>query len=354
VTQTQSSTSGGIDAVVNQFSTAGPLTINAGQLEQQCERAGSLGTLPTNGSLSDCLARPKGGTLPAGWTETQFGPASISKSRTSRQHGGHQFYKVSKGSSPSSQTGTSNASFNVSQTSFQTNDDGLNQTNNVQGDCSTSGANCTVNQTANGTTNSNSGQTVSAGVNCTGNACIAFNGSPGTNAPPATLGPYTMTPFGADAQAVCTPGVPAMTSSVADPVAGTITFDEALNHDKVAGPVGSPPNCWATWSNGYAGDVYDTLLSTNPTQVTITMPAGTNGFYFYAEPNVFNTFTIQATSQDGTTSGPVAVNGNAGAKYFGFYGTGGATISTITVATSDSTGFALGEFGISPAANPIP
>jgi hypothetical protein len=153
-----------------------------------------------------------------------------------------------------------------------------------------------------------------------------------------------MTPFGADPQAVCPPT--ALTTTVADP-AGTVTFDEALNHDRVGG-------CWATWSNGYTGDVYDTAQSTNKTQVTMTLPAGTNAFYFYAEPNVFNTFTIQATAQDGTTSGPIQVQGNSGAKYFGFYGTGGATISSITVATSDTTGFAVGEFGINPAAPPIP
>ena len=59
---------------------------------------------------------------------------------------------------------------------------------------------------------------------------------------------------------------------------------------------------------------------------------------------------VIAAAQDGTTSGPVSVDGNGGAKYFGFYGTGGATISTITVTTPDTLGFAIGEFGISPAA----
>jgi hypothetical protein len=44
------------------------------------------------------------------------------------------------------------------------------------------------------------------------------------------------------------------------------------------------------------------------------------------------------------------VNGNGGARYFGFYGVGGATVSSITVTTNDPLGFAVGEFGIAPAA----
>ena len=47
------------------------------------------------------------------------------------------------------------------------------------------------------------------------------------------------------------------------------------------------------------------------------------------------------------------MDGSGGAKYFGFYGTGGATIDSITVTTSDTLGFAVGEFGIYPAAAPI-
>jgi len=55
---------------------------------------------------------------------------------------------------------------------------------------------------------------------------------------------------------------------------------------------------------------------------------------------------VQATAQNGTTSGQVDVQGDSGAQYFGFYGTGGDTVQSITISTSDSTGFAVGEFGI--------
>lgn len=225
-----------------------------------------------------------------------------------------------------------------------------------EANCESSG-NCTVTETqnTNGTTSTNtsSGSTVDTGFNCTGTTCteepITFDGTPGTAAPPATLGPYTMTQFGPDSQPL---GEGA--TGVNDP-AGTIGFTPALRHDRVGtcdfDP--DPPDtasCWQTWSHGYMGDVYDSLAAEVPTQITITLPAGTKAFYFYAEPNQFAEFSVEATAQDGTTSGPIPVQGNSGAKYFGFYGTGSATLSFITVMTTDTSGFAVGEFGINPAA----
>jgi hypothetical protein len=210
-----------------------------------------------------------------------------------------------------------------------------------EADCMSSG-NCTVTETqnTNGTTSTNtsSGSTVSTGFNCTGTTCteepITFDGSPGTGPPPATLGPYTMTAFGPDGRSDG-----ATVADVPDP-AGTIGFSPSLTHTHVG--VG-----WATWSHGYSGDVY----FTGGTQITITLPAGTKAFYFYAEPNQFAVISVQATAQDGTTSGPIPVQGQAGAQYFGFYGTGSATLASITVTTADPTGFAVGEFGINPAAS---
>jgi hypothetical protein len=74
-------------------------------------------------------------------------------------------------------------------------------------------------------------------------------------------------------------------------------------------------------------------------------PAGTGAFYFYAEPNAFGTFNITATSG----GVPVAqlTEGNSGANYFGFYGTGGDTFSSIIVTFDQGAGGgAVGEFGI--------
>ncbi len=223
-----------------------------------------------------------------------------------------------------------------------------NITAQYEADCVSSG-NCSATQTntTNGTTNTNtvSGGTISTSFGCTGSSCISFDGSPGTNAPPPTLGPYTMTPFGPDPYPV---GTFTFVDGVEDP-AGTIGFTPLMVHDTIG-------NGWATWSHGYTGDVYDTYHYdyADKQHRTISLPPGTKAFYFYAEPQQFALLQIQATAQDGTTSGPIDVQGLAGAQYYGFYATGDSTLSSIDVSTTDPTGFAIGEFGINPAATVIP
>lgn len=184
------------------------------------------------------------------------------------------------------------------------------------------------------------GKAKSLGGACTGpGPDIFFDGSPGTNAPPATLGPYTMQPFPADPTAEGT-----AETQVTGPT-GPITFDSALTHDLVGSD-------WATWSNGYTGDVYedDTALPDGSFEVTVTLPPGTGAFYGYAEPNLFEDFDMSATAQDGTTSGPMTVYGDAGAQYFGFYASCGHTLTSVTFTDSGGdTAMAIGEFGIAPA-----
>jgi hypothetical protein len=171
----------------------------------------------------------------------------------------------------------------------------------------------------------------------TATPAVHFDGSPGTSAPPGTLGPYDMTPAAAD-----TSPIGASVSGVTLPN-GTMAFSPALEHLMVG-------NGWATWSNGYTGDVYADFGTT----VTMTLPVGTGAFYFYAEPNLFGAFTVEAVAQNGTTSGPVSVNGFAGATYFGFYGTGGATIKSIIVTVDAAAeGFAVGEFGAGTVAQQL-
>jgi Ca2+-binding RTX toxin-like protein len=167
-------------------------------------------------------------------------------------------------------------------------------------------------------------------------AAVVFDGSPGTGAPPATLGGYTMTAFPDDTRPEFDP-----VTTVPGPT-GDLVFGAPHNHRDVG-------SSWATWSHGYSGDVYynDGALSSE-----MTLPAGTDAFYLYVEPQQFGTFNIRATAQDGTTSGPVPVEGSSGAQYFGFYGTGGDKIVKIVVDGDDPTGFAVGEFGISAAAPP--
>jgi hypothetical protein len=160
---------------------------------------------------------------------------------------------------------------------------------------------------------------------------IVFEGSPGTAAPPGTLGPYAVTPAAADPRPVGTQ------------VTGTALPDGTMGFAPSAVHLTTPNGGWATWSNNYAGDVYNVPGTT----LKMTLPSGTGAFYFYAEPNTFATFTVQAVAQNGTTSGPVRVNGAGGATYLGFYGTGGAQVHTVTVrAGAAAQGFAVGEFGV--------
>lgn len=164
-------------------------------------------------------------------------------------------------------------------------------------------------------------------------AGINFDGTPGTAAPPATLGPYTMMPFPADPTPELT-----ILSSIPSPLGGSLGFTGDVDHRIVT-------SSWGTWSHGYTGDVYWTQGATS---LTLTMPPDTGAFYFYAEPNPFAVFLITATADDGTTSGPIAVDGSSGAKYYGFYGTSGANIVSIDVTSdpSNPVNFAVGEFGI--------
>lgn len=169
-----------------------------------------------------------------------------------------------------------------------------------------------------------------AAVDC---ESLQFSAGPGTGPPPSTLGGHPMTAFSPDDRPI---------SQLVDAVtdrAGTIGFSPSLSHFGVG-------NGWATWSHGYTGDVYFTG-SGGEKEVEITMPPGTKAFSFYAEPNTFARFTAEAVASDGTSSEAVEIEGRAGAKYFGFHGSAGRTVASITVKASDPGGFAVGEFMIS-------
>src|SRR5260221_14685798 len=72
-------------------------------------------------------------------------------------------------------------------------------------------------------------------------AGITFDASPGTNAPPATPGPYAMSPFRLDARPLYD-----FVTGVAGPT-GNVAFSPELQHVRVS-------DGWNTWSHGYAGD----------------------------------------------------------------------------------------------------
>jgi hypothetical protein len=157
----------------------------------------------------------------------------------------------------------------------------------------------------------------------------------GTSAPDSTLGTYTVTSFGDDTR-------PAYYnySSVTSPLGGNITFGTSLELCEVG-------EKWTTWSHDYKGDVY--WSGEDRYFITLTMPAGTSAFYFYAQPYGSAEHTITASAYDGVsvvTEISQSVSGSSGASYFGFYGTNGSVIASIVVSTKTED-FAIGEFGIS-------
>ncbi len=155
----------------------------------------------------------------------------------------------------------------------------------------------------------------------------------GIGAPPATLGGFAMTPFPDDPR----PNAGSV-SSVPSPLGGSVTFSDSLTHVEISAG-------WLTWSHGYTGDVYHTMSTGTPTSVTMTLPAETIAFYFYAEPNYFGVFNISAVAQNGTLLS-VDVEGDSGANGFGFYSSDEMYLTNITVTTEDESGMAIGEFGI--------
>lgn len=172
-----------------------------------------------------------------------------------------------------------------------------------------------------------------------------FTTGPGTGAPPSTLGPYTMTPFGPDGRALFSD-----VTSVPAPGGGSLGFDRELALAR------ANDGGWSTWSHGYAGDIYWVPAQ----RFVMALPPSTYAFYFYAQSTTANLDgtpreeLIRATAQDGTSSGPVGVVSMGGASYFGFYSTG-APLTSIAVEMVDVVGFAVGEFGIytgSPAEEP--
>ncbi|MFZ1256484.1 MAG: hypothetical protein WAR77_09015, partial [Saprospiraceae bacterium] len=165
------------------------------------------------------------------------------------------------------------------------------------------------------------------------NAGIVFDGGLSTNAPPPVIGGFLMTPFPADTRALFNDEtqVPVPARCVRN-----LEFSEAASHRVIQ-------NGWATWSHGYLGDVYFVTSQT----VTISLPSKTNAFYCYIESNDFAVYTVEAAANDGTTSGPIPVSGNAGATGFAFYTSGNCNLTSITITVgSGSSGFAVGEFGI--------
>lgn len=168
----------------------------------------------------------------------------------------------------------------------------------------------------------------------------------GTAAPPGNLGPYAVGPFDQVVQATIA-DFTIVSVIPGSPIPGGLDASPSLDKRTVG-------SSWMTWSHGYTGAVYFT--GPGGTTVTLTLPPNAGAFYLYAEPVSFGSFNVTATTNDGTTSGPIAVEGNAGANGFGFYTTAaGQFITTVTVdVDAGANGFAVGEFGIAASTGGIP
>ena len=176
-------------------------------------------------------------------------------------------------------------------------------------------------------------------------AAIVFQNL-GSSAPPSSLGGHAMTPFSTSAQASVTENA-SVSAIPGNPFAGQLSISPDVNKYTLQYTWGSDP-----WPGSYVGPIWFTGWSV--TSRTLTLPPGTTAFYFYVQNNSDGNpaDTITVTANSGVTSGPVLVqtgfwNPNVGANGFAFYSTAGETITSITVSTDNSTGFALGIFGIS-------
>src|SRR5215472_1830536 len=140
----------------------------------------------------------------------------------------------------------------------------------------------------------------------------------GTANPPATLGIYNMTPI--------------------EP--GPLNGENGYAHETNGNDDGGGTTSWATWGQNYTGFVH-VFLTDQSISFTLT---GVHAIYFYEEPNQFADFTMTATMAGNTIQ--TIVNGFHGSSGIGFYATAGEFLTSVTITCSDTTGFAIGEFGI--------
>ena len=179
------------------------------------------------------------------------------------------------------------------------------------------------------------------------NADILF-GNLGTTTPPVSVGGHAVTPFSQAPQAAIADGTTGITAIPGNPNPGTLSLDPGAMKLTVG------TSWWAgqsnPWGHNYTGVVYYVQEDV----ATLTLPANTQAFYFYVQPNSGGTWAITATTNSGTTSGPIPVTSwfsEGAANGFAFYSTAGESIASITIsAQSGSSGMAIGEFGISSGA----
>lgn len=141
--------------------------------------------------------------------------------------------------------------------------------------------------------------------------------------------------------------------STLDSPLGNIGFSPNVNKRQVGNLQNGTG--WVSWSNGYRGEVYFTK---GELALDLKLP-NLAAFDFYAEPDIFKRpFEISAVAQSGLTSDVLSqiTDGNAGAKYFGFYSDDPLDpIQSIQITSEQgSNGFAIAQLRGAKASVPTP
>ena len=180
------------------------------------------------------------------------------------------------------------------------------------------------------------GLTPAGAVTLTGDYGAWLTGAGGSAFPTTTYAP-SATP--ADFSTIVT------VSNVTLVGGGSFTTNIPVEVDQVG-------TSWGTWSGGYTGHVlwsgYDSASSSGIDTIELAL-TGLYAFGLEIEPNAFSTLSISVLLN---TSESLAqdINGDGGAKFFGYYGNG-VTGLTITAPTGQS--FAFGNFRSVPVV-PLP
>jgi len=104
-----------------------------------------------------------------------------------------------------------------------------------------------------------------------------------------------------------------------------------------------------TWIQKYSGQV---LFSQAAQSITLTFDKMVTGFSFLAEANIYGTSDVTLSAGGETLTQSVVTKGeNGGAAYFAWFGD---AISSLTISTSDSLGFAFGKIAIATNGQAVP
>jgi len=141
-------------------------------------------------------------------------------------------------------------------------------------------------------------------------------------------------------------------TNIALPYGGTFRTNEVLNRYDVGNP-------WATWNPYIAGTELLAQLTPNPNGAPNYIAnfnfspsgSGISSFGFEIEPTNFSLFTILLYTAQGQLYQDV--QGNSGAKFFGWVDEGVTGFTVITYDLS-SRGFAMGRFVEGEGTAPIP